>query len=60
MLDILSTIRFKKKVRKALNDIFLLSEIKDKIYPKEDINYDLLVIDEISLYVKLFSNTLRK
>lgn len=57
--EILSKIKFKDKIEKKLNDIFLLSEIMNKVYPLEDINYDLFVIDELSLYIKLFSNTLK-
>ena len=60
VIEYLSTVRFKKKIRKVLDDTFLLSELINKVYPLEDINYDVLNIDEISLYVKLFSNTLKK
>ena len=58
-LDILEKVKFKKKISKALDNHLLLSEIASKVSPLEDINYDSFMIDELSLYIKLFSNTFK-
>ena len=58
-LELLEKVKLKKKIRKALDDIFLLSEVMTKVFPLEDINYENLTIDELSLYIKLFSNTFK-
>ena len=58
-LDILEQVEFKKKIRKALDESLLLSEVVSKVAPLEDINYDSIIIDELSLFIKLFSNTFK-
>ena len=58
VIEMLTKVKFKDKLSKILNDLFLLSSVCNKIEPLEDINYDELNIDELSLYIRLFSNTL--
>lgn len=50
--------KFKSKIWKVLVDIFLYEDIVYKIAPMEDVNIDTVIIDDLSLYIKLFSNTL--
>ena len=60
MLDVRKTLPFKKSIKKVLNEYFIYEELLYKVYPLEDMNYDKIFIDDLSLYIKLFSNTFKK
>lgn len=59
LIDYLELHPLKKKLRHILNDFFLYSDIISKVHPMEDINYDTFIVDDLSLYIKLFSNTFK-
>ena len=51
---------FNKKIKRILDKMFLYEDILSKVNPLEDINYENFIVDDVALYVKLFSNTLKK
>lgn len=60
IISYLETHPFKSKLKYVLDEFFLYTDIMAKVHPMEDINYDNFTIDELSLYIKLFSNTFNK
>lgn len=59
IIDYLNKHPLKESIMKVLNDVFIYDEIVNKIYPMEEINYDLYMIDDLSLFITLFSNTFK-
>ena len=49
-----------KELDNILNDIFIYSDMVNKVYPMEEINYDSYMVDDLSLFIILFSNTFKK
>ena len=60
IIDYINYHPFKKYIEKILDEFFLYDTISTKICPMEDINYDNFMIDDLSLYIKLFSNTFKR
>lgn len=60
ILEYLSTHPFNKHLSYILDEFFMYTDILSKIEPLEDINYDNFMVDDLSLYIKLFSNTFKR
>lgn len=60
MIEFLIYHPLNKKLRNIMNELFLYNDIVSKIRPMEDINYDNFIVDDLSLYIKLFSNTFKR
>jgi len=60
IIEYLSHHPFNKELSYVLDEYFLYTDILSKVHPMEDINYDNFLVDDLSLYIKLFSNTFKK
>lgn len=60
ILEYLSCHPFHESLTKVLDDYFMYTDIMSKVQPMEDINYDNFIVDDLSLYIKLFANTFKK
>lgn len=60
IIEYLSCHPFNKQLAYVLDEFFLYTDIMMKIHPLEDINYDRFIVDDLSLYIKLFSNTFKR
>ena len=51
---------FKKKLENIMNEYFIYDSVVNRIAPLEDLNMDEFIVDDLALYIKLFSNTFKK
>lgn len=57
--ELIDRVHLKPKLQRLLNDMFLYENLVCMVTPLEDLNYDTILVDDLALYIRLFSNTFK-